>query len=245
MATVDVRRATARGVLHGAPGVESRHSFSFGAHLEEGNSHFGLLLAHHEDRIDPGAGYDDHPHRDTEIVTWVLEGALAHDDDAGRSARVTPGTVQRLSAGRGVVHSERNAAGDEPVHLVQMWLLPDEAGTEPVHETADVSAALDAGGLVPVAGRGAAAGLGIADAVLHVARPPAGDRLDLPDAPYLHVFVARGEVDLGDHDDRDDLAAGDAARIAESDAMSLTARTDAEVLVWEMHSDLATPEESA
>ncbi|MEJ2869063.1 pirin family protein [Actinomycetospora sp. OC33-EN08] len=238
MVTVDVRRADARGALESAPGVTSLHSFSFGAHLDPGNTHHGLLLAHHEDRIAPGAGYDDHPHRDTEIVTWVLDGTLAHDDDAGRSARVVPGTVQRLSAGRGVTHRERNASDDEPLHLVQMWLVPDEAGVDPVHETVDVSAALRGGGLVPAAGRGAAVGLGIADAVLHVARPPAGHRLDLPAAPYLHVFVARGEVELDGHD----LAAGDAARVVEAPAtiaLSLDAHTDAEVLVWEMHSDLA------
>ncbi|MCD2188926.1 pirin family protein [Actinomycetospora soli] len=234
--TVEVRRAADRGALPGVPGVDSRHSFSFGAHLEPGNTHHGVLLAHHEDRIAPGAGYDDHPHRDTEIVTWVLAGTLVHDDDAGRHALVRPGSVQRLSAGRGVVHRERNA-GDDELHLVQSWLLPDEAGVEPVHEVVDVSAALHDGGWVPVAGaagRSAGAGLGIADAVLHVAQPPAGRELALPAAPWLHVLVARGEVALAGAD----LHPGDTVRIVEPPATPLYARTDAEVLVWEMHSDL-------
>lgn len=238
--TVEVRRAAERGLLPGVPGVDSRHSFSFGAHLEPGNTHHGVLLAHHEDRIAPGAGYDDHPHRDTEIVTWVLAGTLVHDDDAGRTAHVTPGSVQRLSAGRGVVHRERNAADDE-LHLVQMWLLPDEAGVAPVHEVVDVSAHLHDGGWVPVAGapgRSVGAGLGIADAVLHVARPPAGRELALPDASRLHVFVARGEVALRSDDEPVDLHAGDTARLVEPPATGLRAHTDAEVLVWEMASDL-------
>lgn len=234
--TVEVRRAADRGALPGVPGVDSRHSFSFGAHLEPGNTHHGVLLAHHEDRIAPGAGYDDHPHRDTEIVTWVLAGTLVHDDDAGRHALVPAGSVQRLSAGRGVVHRERNA-GDDELHLVQSWLLPDESGVEPVHEVVDVTAALHDGGWVPVAGaagRSVGAGLGIADAVLHVARPPAGHELALPAAPWLHVFVADGEVSLAGAD----LHAGDTVRLAGSPATPLSARTAAEVLVWEMHSDL-------
>ncbi|GLZ50409.1 pirin family protein [Actinomycetospora sp. NBRC 106378] len=234
--TVEVRRAADRGVLPGVPGVDSRHSFSFGAQLEPGNTHHGVLLAHHEDRIAPGAGYDDHPHRDTEIVTWVLGGTLVHADDAGRTAHVTPGSVQRLSAGRGVVHRERNAADDE-LHLVQSWLLPDESGVEPVHEVVDVSAHLHDGGWVPVAGpadRSVGVGLGIADAVLHAARPPAGRELALPAGRYLHVFVARGRVGLSGSD----LSAGDTARVVEPTASGLHAHTDAEVLVWAMGSDL-------
>ncbi|GAA4836607.1 pirin family protein [Actinomycetospora corticicola] len=234
--TVEVRRAADRGVLPGVPGVDSRHSFSFGAHLEPGNTHHGVLLAHHEDRIAPGAGYDDHPHRDTEIVTWVLAGTLEHADDAGRTAHVTAGSVQRLSAGSGVVHRERNAADDE-LHLVQMWLLPDEAGVDPVHEVVDVSAALHDGGWVPVAGpadRSVGAGLGIADAVLHVARPSAGADLELPPAPFLHVFVARGEVGLGEAV----LHPGDTARLAGPTATVVRTHTDAEVLAWAMATDL-------
>ncbi|MFC5064165.1 pirin family protein [Actinomycetospora atypica] len=233
--TMDVRRGADRG-LGASPGIVTRHSFSFGHHHEPGNTHHGLLLAHNEDRIAPGAGYDEHPHRDTEIVTWVLTGTLEHTDDAGRTARVTPGTVQRLSAGRGVVHTERNA-GDDELHLVQMWLVPDVPGTEPSYARHDVGPDLADGSLVAVAGGAGPVGLGTA-AVFHVARPRAGTRVELPAARRLHVFVARGEAVVGDLT----LHPGDAVRAADTTPTPLTATTDAEILVWEMHEDLVPDE---
>ena len=232
---MEVRRAADRG-SGTSPGIDTRHSFSFGHHHEPGNTHHGLLLAHNEDRIAPGAGYDEHPHRDTEIVTWVLAGTLEHTDDDGRTTRVTPGVVQRLSAGNGVVHAERNAGPDE-LHLVQMWLVPDVPGTEPSYARHDVTADLADGSLVPVAGGPAPVGLGTA-AVLHVARPVAGTRVELPAARRLHVFVARGEVAVAELD----LHPGDAVRAADTTPTPLTATTDAEILVWEMHEDLVPDE---
>lgn len=243
---VDVRRGADRAVTS-APGIETRHAFSFGRHHEPGNTHHGLLLAHNEDRIAPGAGYDTHPHRDTEIVTWVLDGSLAHADSQGRSGVLGPGAVGRMSAGRGIEHSERHArtdpaAGD--VHLVQMWLVPDVPGTSPAHEQRDLTPALAEGGLVVAAsGRdrdedGPGVGLGVASAALHVARPPAGRTLALPEAAYVHVHLARGRAELAAGADRVALEAGDAARLTGAGAAALTAFTDAEVLVWEMHEGL-------
>jgi quercetin 2,3-dioxygenase len=243
--TVDVRRGTDRAVTT-APGIETRHAFSFGHHHEPGNTHHGLLLAHNEDRIAPGAGYDTHAHRDTEIVTWVLGGALAHADSAGYAGALRPGSVQRVSAGRGIEHSERHAADrDAPeLHLLQMWLLPDTPGAAPDHEQRDLSAALASGDLVTAASGMArddacpGVRLGVASAALHVARPPAGRALHLPDAEYLHVHLARGAATLAAADEHITLDAGDAVRLRAAGRPTLVATTDTEVLVWEMHEGL-------
>jgi quercetin 2,3-dioxygenase len=248
-ATVEVCRGADR-TLTTAPGIETRHAFSFGAHHEPGNTHHGLLLAHNEDRIAPGAGYDTHTHRDTEIVTWVLAGTLAHADSLGNEGVLRPGVVGRMSAGRGVEHSERHAERDRDapdVHLVQSWLVPDTPGAIPDHEQRDLSAALADGGLVTAASGRAhgdggpgdgGLGLGVASAALLVARPPAGRALALPEAPYLHVHLARGTALLTVGRDRHPLAAGDAVRLRDAPGPTLTATTDAEVLVWEMHEGL-------
>ena len=245
-ATAEVRRGADRA-LTTAPGIETRHAFSFGAHHEPGNTHHGLLLAHNEDRIAPGAGYDTHTHRDTEIVTWVLAGSLAHTDSAGHVGVLRPGTVGRMSAGRGVEHFERHAETDRDapaLHLVQCWLVPDEPGAEPDQEQRDLSAALADGGLVVAASGltrdagGPGVGLGVASAALHVARPPAERPLTLPEAPYVHVHLARGRAALTLGGEVLPLAAGDAVRLRDADGATLTATSDAEVLVWEMHEGL-------
>jgi quercetin 2,3-dioxygenase len=245
-ATVEVRRAADRAVTT-APGIETRHAFSFGAHHEPGNTHHGLLLAHNEDRIAPGAGYDTHTHRDTEIVTWVLAGTLAHADSAGHTGVLRPGVVGRMSAGRGVEHSERHAETDPgaaELHLVQCWLVPDEPGAAPDHEQRDLTAALADGGLVVAASGlardadGPGVGLGVASAALWVARPPTGLSPALPEAPYLHVHLARGTAELTVGREQHPLGAGDAVRLRDAGRVALTATTDAEVLIWEMHEGL-------
>jgi quercetin 2,3-dioxygenase len=131
--------------------LDSWHSFSFSSHYDPANTHHGLLMVSNDDRVAPGTGFGTHPHRDMEIVTWVLEGALAHQDSAGHSGIITPGLAQRMSAGTGILHSEMNASDAEPVHFVQMWVVPDTEGVEPGYEQIDISERLDGGGLVPVA----------------------------------------------------------------------------------------------
>lgn len=239
----DVRRAADR--FHtGAGWLDSRHSFSFSRHYDPANTHFGLLLVSNDDVVAPGTGFDTHPHRDMEIVTWVLSGGLVHQDSEGHSGLIHPGLAQRMSAGRGILHSEKNdlraGAGPEPVRFVQMWVLPDEGGIDPGYQQLDVSAELDRGGLVPVAsgrpGHEAAIRIHQKDAALHVARLAAGQSAALPTAPYAHLFVARGSVDL---EGAGTLAEGDAVRITGAEGQALTAVDDAEVLVWEMHSALS------
>jgi len=234
---VDVRPGSSRARTR-TNWLDSRHSFSFGPHYQPENLSFGLLLVHNEDVVAPHSGFDDHAHREMEIVTWVLSGALTHEDSSGGRGVVRPGLVQRMSAGAGVVHSERNEA-DEPVHFVQMWISPSKTGAPFSYVQADVASRLASGGLVPIASglprhRGEAAiDIRQRDAGLSVARLRAGESVDLPAAPYLHVFCARGEVSLAG---RTSLAAGDAARLRNAGGDVLSASTDSEVLVWEMHS---------
>ena len=107
MQTVDIRRATQRATTR-TPWLDSKHSFSFAEHYDPANTHHGLLLVNNDDVVAPGTGFDTHPHRDMEIVTWVLEGSLVHQDSTGNNGVIYPGLAQRMSAGRGILHSERN-----------------------------------------------------------------------------------------------------------------------------------------
>ena len=225
--------------------LESRHSFSFGPHYDARNTHFGLLLVSNDDVVRPGAGFDTHPHRDMEIITWVLEGALVHQDSTGHRGVIYPGLAQRMSAGTGILHSERNdrpptggADGQVPVRFVQMWVPPDEPSLRPGYEQAEISGHRLRGGLVLVAsGRSgyaedAAVRINQRDAALYAARLEPAQSVDLPAAPYVHLFVARGDVEL---EAAGRLATGDAARLTASDGPRVTAVEPAEVLVWEMH----------
>ncbi|MEU5980584.1 pirin family protein [Streptomyces sp. NPDC047315] len=219
---MDVRRAAQR-YPGGEPtaGIESAHAFSFGGHYDPDNLRFGSLIACNEERLAPGAGFAEHPHSHTEIVTWVVEGELTHEDSTGRATVVRPGDVQRLSAGEGVRHVERNAGG-VPLVFVQMWLAPGEFGGAPSYE---VVRALPAG--TPYA-------LPRADAVLHVHRLSPGERACLAPASRAYVHVVRGEVSVRTADDDEVLSPGDAARLVDAGGVSLAAvrPRPAEVLTW-------------
>ncbi|ABK70417.1 pirin family protein [Mycolicibacterium smegmatis] len=233
--TVDIRRADQRGVSV-TDWLQSRHSFSFGDYYDPANTHHGLLLVNNDDIVAAGGGFDTHPHRDMEIVTWVLDGELAHADSMGNSGVIYPGLAQRMSAGTGVQHSEKNASSDKPVHFVQMWVIPDRAGLTPGYEQREITLAEN---LTPIAsGAGdAAVTLHNRNATLYGARLRPGDAVGLPEARYVHLFVARGRVTL---EDAGDLAEGDAARLTGSGGQRVTATDEpAEILVWEMHASLA------
>ncbi|EME16667.1 pirin family protein [Rhodococcus triatomae] len=248
---VDIRRAEDRLSTRIA-WLDSKHSFSFGQHYDPDNTHHGMLLVHNDDIVSPGQGFDTHPHRDMEIVTWVLRGSLVHQDSMGHAGVIYPGLAQRMSAGTGILHSEKNdswrLAGSqspehsEPVRFIQMWVLPDEAGVRPGYEQLEVEDELMRGGLVPVASGmrkhrgGAAISINNAGAALSVARLRSGESVTLPEAPYLHLFVAEGEADL---EGAGRLAEGDAVRFTATGGQRLTATGGpAEVLVWEMHERL-------
>jgi redox-sensitive bicupin YhaK (pirin superfamily) len=245
---IDVRRAGSRFHTR-LDWLDSWHSFSFGHHRDPANTHHGLLLVNNDDVVAAAGGFGPHPHRDMEIVTWVLEGELEHRDSAGNQGVIRPGLAQRMSAGRGITHSEMNASRDLPVHLVQMWVLPDVRDIDPGYEQRDIGDALASPELVPVAsGRGHDGAVTIHqhEAVLWAARLGPGDAITVPDAPHVHVFVARGDAEL---DGAGALRPGDAVRLTDAGSLVLTAtRSDVEssdpdprdtrpqtteILVWE------------
>jgi len=246
--TVDVRRAADR--FESSFGwLDSKHSFSFGQHFDRRNTHHGLLLVNNDDVVDPGTGFETHPHQDMEIVTWVLQGSLVHQDSTGHSGVIYPGLAQRMSAGRGILHSEKNDSwrlgGDahrDPVHFVQMWVVPDESGITPGYEQLEIDGELLTGGLVPVASgmdkHDGAAAIRIKNryAALYAARLQPGQSVELPEAPFLHLFVPRGAVTL---EGAGALVTGDAVRFTATGGQKVTATGAAEILVWEMHATVA------
>ncbi|MEV6552493.1 pirin family protein [Streptomyces sp. NPDC051597] len=216
---ISVRRADGR--YRGgdaAAGIESLHAFSFGRFYDPDNLRFGPVLACNEERLAPGAGFGEHPHSHTEIVTWVVEGELTHRDSTGRATVVRPGDVQHLSSAAGVRHEERND-GTAPLVFVQMWLAPREPGGTPSYEI--VRGIADSTPYAVLA----------SGALLHVRRLAPGERTAVPDAPGVYVHVVRGEVDLGP----ERLAPGDAARTTDEPALEAIARTGAELLFWELN----------
>lgn len=246
---VDIRRASERFETR-LGWLDSKHSFSFSRHWDAANTHHGLPVVNNDDIVAPGSGFETHPHRDMEIVTWVLRGSLVHQDSEGNRGVIYPGLAQRMSAGTGILHSEKNDSWrvdggeqhDEPVRLVQMWVLPDERGIQPGYEQLEIDDDLLRGALWPVASgmdkhRGEAA-IRIKNrfAALQVARMNHDDVVTLPDAPFVHLFVAQGTVDL---EDAGTLVGGDAVRLTGIGGQRLTATEDAEVLVWEMHASAA------
>ena len=232
--TIDVRRAGDRFHTQ-LPWLDSHHSFSFSRHYDPANTHFGLLLVNNDDIVRAGTGFSTHPHQDMEIVTWVLSGELEHKDSVGHKGLLYPGLAQRMSAGRGIWHSEMNPRGDDDVHFVQMWVLPDTERVDPSYEQLDINGELGQGGLVPIAsGRGHDAAISIRqrDAVLWGGRLLAGETVSVPDARRAHLFVARGDLDF---QGVGQLHAGDAVRLTEAGAPLLTAGAEgAEILIWEL-----------
>jgi redox-sensitive bicupin YhaK (pirin superfamily) len=236
--TVDVRPARSRFHTE-ISWLDSWHSFSFGPHYDPRNVHHGLLLVSNDDVVAGGGGFDTHPHRDMEIVTWVLDGALTHRDSEGNEGTITRDVAQRMSAGTGIRHSEVNASATEPVHLLQMWVPPDTNGLAPGYEQRDVSGEIKPDVLFPLASgreRDAAIAINQRDATLWIARLSGEAHMTVPDAPFVHLFVARGEVEV---DGGGTLHTGDAARLTDAGTPSATASNDgAELVIWATYADL-------
>lgn len=232
MATIDIRRSDERFVTK-IDWLDSKHSFSFGPHYDPDNTHHGLLLVNNDDIVQAGTGFGTHPHRDMEIVTWVLSGELEHRDSEGNDGLIYPGLAQRMSAGSGITHSEHNASKEVDVHFLQMWVRPDTAGIQPGYEQTDVTADLDSGSLFPIAsGKGHEGAVKIHQhgAVLWGGRIAAGESVDVPVDRHVHLFVARGSGSL---DPGGALERGDAVRVTQSDGLSFTAGADgAELSIW-------------
>ncbi|MEV8534290.1 pirin family protein [Streptomyces sp. NPDC051211] len=213
-----------------AAGIDTRHAFSFGSFYDPDNLRFGPVLAVNEETLAPGAGFDEHPHSHTEIVTWVVEGELTHKDTAGHTGTVRAGDLQHLSAAGGVRHVERND-GTERLRFVQMWLAPTGSGnTAEAADAADGPAFEPSYAIVRDAADGTPYAVPAASAVLHVRRPGAGERIAVPAAPRVYVHVVRGDVRL----DGVELGPGDSVRITGVEGLEILAGSPGELLVWEL-----------
>jgi redox-sensitive bicupin YhaK (pirin superfamily) len=232
VSAIDVRRADSRAHTK-IDWLDSHHSFSFGTHYDPDNTHHGLLLVSNDDRVKAGTGFGTHAHQDMEIVTWVLEGRLEHNDSEGNHGELYPGLAQRMSAGTGIRHSEQNPSPVEDVHFIQMWVPPDTNAIAPGYEQRDINAELAKGGLRAIAsgqGHEGAITLHQREAVLWGGRLQPGETVTVPDGPHAHVFIAVGAADL---EGAGRLVVGDAARLTDAGTPTLTAGPDgAEVLVW-------------
>jgi len=228
-----IRRASERGhANHGW--LDSHHTFSFADYYDPKHMGFRALRVLNDDRVDPGAGFPTHGHREMEIVSYVLEGALGHRDSTGTGSVIKPGDVQRMSAGSGVRHSEMNASKTEPVHFLQIWLVPNEQGIAPGYEQKTFPDEEKRGRLRLVASPDAAEGsVRIhADTRIYAALVDGEERIERPIAAdrYAWVHVARGSVLVNG----ELLGEGDALALEGEPAITLEKGAFAEVLVFDL-----------
>jgi len=228
-----IRRSGERGSAdHGW--LDARHTFSFADYYDPAQMGFRSLRVINEDRVQAGQGFGRHPHRDMEILTWILEGALEHKDSTGGGGVIRPGEIQYMSAGRGVLHSEFNASKSERVHLLQIWIEPDVHGAPPRYEQRDYTAALARGGLVALASKdGADGSIPIRqDAKLFAARASRDESHAYPLAEQRHAWlqVARGKVTVNGQE----LSAGDGVSASREKELSIRASAGAEFLLFDL-----------
>jgi len=230
---ITIRRADDRG--HADHGwLNTYHTFSFANYYDPAHMGFRGLRVINEDRVQPAQGFGTHPHRDMEIISYVLEGGLEHRDSMGNGSIIKPGDVQRMSAGTGVTHSEFNASSDELVHFLQIWLLPSQPGIEPGYEQKTMDRKDQAGRLRLVAspdGRDGSVTIH-ADANLYAGlfdKGASGD-LDLPKGRHGWVHVARGRARINGND----LEAGDGVALTDEPAVSIEGIEASEVLVFDL-----------
>jgi redox-sensitive bicupin YhaK (pirin superfamily) len=214
--------------------LDSRHTFSFADYYDPQQMGFRALRVINEDKVAPAQGFGTHPHRDMEIISYVLDGALAHKDSIGTGSVIRPGDVQRMSAGTGVAHSEFNASTSEPVHFLQIWLVPSQRGIKPSYEQKSFTPEQMKGRLRVVASPdGRDGGVSIhSDVVLHAGRLGPGDNTEVALAAGRHAWVqvARGTVQVNGTE----LQAGDGAALVNEDKVKIEGRDDAEVLLFDL-----------
>jgi redox-sensitive bicupin YhaK (pirin superfamily) len=230
---IHIRQAAERGHFdHGW--LDTFHTFSFASYHDPAHMGFRALRVINEDRVAPGRGFGTHPHRDMEIVTYVLSGALEHKDSMGHGEVLRPGEFQRMSAGTGITHSEFNPSDTEPVHLYQIWLRPDQKGIEPSYEQKQFPAADRLGRLQPVATpTGEDGSLTIhQDARIYLATLPAGSRITQPIPSGRHAWlqVLRGTVTANGQP----MDTSDGAAISNESALDIEATADAEIMLFDL-----------
>lgn len=230
---ITLRKSNERGQAdHGW--LQSRFSFSFADYQDPEHVHFGPLRVINDDWIAPGMGFGMHGHRDMEIVTYVLEGAVAHKDSIGNASTITPGEVQRMSAGRGILHSEFNPSSEEKTHLLQIWIIPEVAGGAPSYEQKRYPDQEKRGRLRLVASRDGAEGSVRVqqDVRMYAGLFDGAETATLALAPgrLAYVHVARGAITVNGQP----LAEGDAAKLVGESTLTLSEGRAAEVLVFDL-----------
>jgi len=233
----EIRRSNERGYAdHGW--LKSFHTFSFGNYFDPKHVEFGVLRVINEDRLAPGQGFGSHGHRDMEIISYVLEGALAHKDSTGSESTIRPGDVQRMSAGNGVVHSEYNPSKSEGVHFLQIWIQPNQRGIEPSYEEKRFAPEDKRGKLRLIASPDRAEGSVLIhqDARIYAGLFDGAERSALAVEPSrrVYVHVARGSVTANGSA----LAAGDALKLTGAAALTIEQGAGAEVIVFDLPGDL-------
>ncbi|HUJ75025.1 MAG TPA: pirin family protein [bacterium] len=228
-----VRKAQERGHFNYG-WLDTWHTFSFADYYDPRHMSFRQLRVINEDRVAASQGFPTHPHRNMEILTYVLEGQLEHKDSMGNGSVIRPGEVQRMSAGTGVTHSEYNPSPQEPVHLLQIWILPERAGLAPEYEQSAIPPARIAGKLGLIASRDGREGSCMIhqDVSLRACRLEADQEAAYQLAPgrYAWLQVARGIVNVGG----ENLLAGDGAAVEAQAALRIVAETPAEVLLFDL-----------
>ncbi len=214
--------------------LDSRHTFSFGEHYDPEHMGFRSLRVINEDRVIPGGGFPTHGHRDMDILSYVLSGALAHQDSLGNGTTIRPGDVQRMSAGTGIRHSEFNPSKTEPVHFLQIWIVPNERGLEPSYEQKQFGPLETRGRLRLVAAPGGEGGAVTLhqDARLYVATLSAGTKVEhaLEAGRGAWLQVARGVVSLNGTEMRE----GDGAAVEAEPRLRIESDTESEVLLFDL-----------
>lgn len=214
--------------------LDSRHTFSFGDYYDPAEMGFRTLRVINEDRVRPGAGFPTHGHRDMEIITYILEGALEHKDSLGTGSIIRPGEAQRMSAGAGITHSEFNHSKTEPVHFLQIWIMPATRGIAPGYEQKTIDDSKAHGGFAPIGSPdGGDHSVKIhQDAALSVAKLERGQTVatNLKKGRHGWVQIARGEVTVNGTA----LAEGDGAAISDEEKVSIVAKSPAEVLFFDL-----------
>ncbi len=214
--------------------LDSWHTFSFGEHYDPAQMGFRSLRVINDDTVLPGEGFGTHSHRDMEILTYVLQGALAHKDSSGGGGVIRPGDLQRMSAGTGVSHSEFNASPSDPVHFLQIWIVPESQGVTPGYEQKSFPAQDRTGKLRLLASRDSRDGSVKIhqDAAVYGALLGPGDRVsyDLPPGRHAWVHIARGSVSLNGQT----LSAGDGAAVSDERKLALQATDASEVLLFDL-----------
>jgi quercetin 2,3-dioxygenase len=230
---LEIRKAAERGVANFG-WLDSRHTFSFGHYHDPQQVGFSDLLVINDDRVEPGQGFGRHPHRDMEIFSYVLEGALEHKDSMGTGSVIRPGDVQMMSAGTGITHSEFNHSQEELVHFLQIWIVPDRLRVEPRYQQKNFAAAEKRGRLrLIISPDGEQGSLGVyQDARVHAGLFDGAERaeFDLPSGRYAYVHVARGTLQVNGAA----MAAGDGARVRSGGTLAFDGGKDAEVLLFDL-----------